>query len=706
MSTDTKAPTGGSLGYVNPDYLQQLPGLFRIPDWGDWNVDASEYVPQLKWPQSIKTYTRMRSDPQVEGLLRGMTLPIRRFSWRIKPGSSRITNEVAQDLHLPIEGRKRQPKPRNNHFNWDEFLRESMLFLPYGHMFWEKDGAIIDDAWRLNALEERMPDSINSIKINRQGVLEWIKQEDGYEPPKLKLPTLVPFAFEREGANWFGRSLLRSAYQPWMLKDRLLRVDAIRHERNGMGVPIIELPERATEEQRQAAAKLAMQYAAGMASGGALPFGMTLKLVGVEGSVSDVLASIRYHDEAMAKLMLQMFTQLGSGGDTTGSKALGEVFVKFFSQAQDAVADFIADVVNEFLIKPWTIWNYGEDEAPPEITYNRDEDPELAANELAQMVAQNVITVDTEFENFIRDKYGLIELKGERPKPEEFGLPSGPGDPKGSPSPPGEGEENTNVNEPPPTRPASDKTASASVLNRQTRFRRNMSMVEAASGADFSRLQDEWEEAVREAVAIFIPIRDLQIEELAAEAGRASSLEGLAQISATPGGADDLTALLNRVTVGGLDAAMGELIVQGQTLTRPDPPDMSPQAHATASIIARSLGASASRLAAKSGYGEVAADAVRAWGSRLSDAYLEETLGGALSAAQNAGRFAVYAQDADSFTVYASEIMDANTCPFCAEIDGRQYATMEEGLTDYPTGSYVGCVAGPRCRGTLVFVAK
>jgi hypothetical protein len=111
-------------------------------------------------------------------------------------------------------------------------------------------------------------------------------------------------------------------------------------------------------------------------------------------------------------------------------------------------------------------------------------------------------------------------------------------------------------------------------------------------------------------------------------------------------------------------------------------------------------------VAARSGTGQTASDAVRSWGGNLSDAYLEETLGSALTAAQNAGRYSVYAQDAGNFSVYASEIMDANTCAFCAQNDGKQYATMEEGLQDYPTGQYVECVAGPRCRGTLVFTTK
>lgn len=56
--------------------------------------------------------------------------------------------------------------------------------------------------------------------------------------------------------------------------------------------------------------------------------------------------------------------------------------------------------------------------------------------------------------------------------------------------------------------------------------------------------------------------------------------------------------------------------------------------------------------------------------------------------------------------VYASELLDGNTCRACSRIDGTEYATEEEARADYPLpeGRYVRCEGGPRCRGTLVRV--
>lgn len=54
--------------------------------------------------------------------------------------------------------------------------------------------------------------------------------------------------------------------------------------------------------------------------------------------------------------------------------------------------------------------------------------------------------------------------------------------------------------------------------------------------------------------------------------------------------------------------------------------------------------------------------------------------------------------------IYASELLDANTCTRCASIDGTEYDTLELAQEDYPYGQYVNCQGGSRCRGILVIV--
>ena len=69
-----------------------------------------------------------------------------------------------------------------------------------------------------------------------------------------------------------------------------------------------------------------------------------------------------------------------------------------------------------------------------------------------------------------------------------------------------------------------------------------------------------------------------------------------------------------------------------------------------------------------------------------------------------AGYRARVAGAGDVARYYASELLDQDTCANCWAVDGTQYATPDDALADYPTGTYAGCLDGGRCRGTLVAV--
>jgi hypothetical protein len=88
----------------------------------------------------------------------------------------------------------------------------------------------------------------------------------------------------------------------------------------------------------------------------------------------------------------------------------------------------------------------------------------------------------------------------------------------------------------------------------------------------------------------------------------------------------------------------------------------------------------------------------------LTDRPLRDQLGGALSNAQNTGRIATL-REAPSAAYYANERLDANTCRFCREVDGRWLGnTLEEVERTYPNGGYTECAGRERCRGTVTAV--
>lgn len=55
--------------------------------------------------------------------------------------------------------------------------------------------------------------------------------------------------------------------------------------------------------------------------------------------------------------------------------------------------------------------------------------------------------------------------------------------------------------------------------------------------------------------------------------------------------------------------------------------------------------------------------------------------------------------------IYASEILDGNTCDPCGAVDGARYLSIDDAHVDYREGGgFRQCDGGLRCRGTLVFV--
>jgi HK97 family phage portal protein len=137
-------------------------------------------------------------------------------------------------------------------------------------------------------------------------------------------------------------------------------------------------------------------------------------------------------------------------------------------------------------------------------------------------------------------------------------------------------------------------------------------------------------------------------------------------------------------------------------------------AQVVVALLGLTLAVSAARTAlplAQSGMsGDEVAAAVRVALDDLTDAQPRLALGAALTAAQNQSRLATFAAaaeqpDAPIPAYYASEVLDSNTCPACREVDRRWLGndlTMVRRL--YPSGGYVDCEGGPRCRGTVVVV--
>lgn len=389
-------------------------------------IDNLEETPELIWPKNIEVYDRMRrQEAQVISVLRAVTLPIRRTGWRIDPNGARdeVVQLVADDLGLQVQGEPDRPVVRTrDRFSWPEHLRLALLMLVFGHSPFEQVYRI-DDAGRarLRKLGWRPPRTISKVDVAADGGLVALEQhgaDGGGKPSRMEVDRLVVYVNEREGGNWLGSSLLRPAYKFWMLKDRLLRVQAQSGDRNGMGIPIYEgaepptfgtLPEREEWQKNDIAGGLSIAKAirSGNNAGASIPHGAKLTLQGVSGALPDLDRPIRYYDEMVARAVLANFLNLG-GDNSTGSYALGETFADFFTLSLQTVAQDIATTATQHIVEDLVDLNWGEHEPAPKIVFDEIGSRHPATAEgIRALVECGALTADDKLEQHLRTMYSL-----------------------------------------------------------------------------------------------------------------------------------------------------------------------------------------------------------------------------------------------------------------------------------------------------------
>lgn len=412
------APTS-ELGYVvsTQSPISTGPGSY-------WAIDAEvEEIPELRWPQSVTVFNRMRrADAQTISVLKAVTLPIRSTQWRIEPGqaSPEVAAYVAEQLGLPLTtGDNPSPRRRQSRFSWSEHLRLALLCLPLGHMFFEQVVSVDPNTGfvELRKLAPRMPSTLTDIKVAEDGGLVGIEQaapvgrtvkaQDGGRR-FIPVERLVAYVNEREGADWAGTSLLRGAYKHWLLKDQLLRIEAISVRRNGVGVPVYTGPELASSEDIAKGRKMANDYRGGDSAGAGLPYGAKLDLKGVTGNLVPARPVIEYHDAQIARTALAHFLNLDGKG---GSYALASTQADLFITSLNAVAQMIADTTTQHVIDDLVDWQFGTNVLAPTLVFEKIGSTDMAvAQAVRTLVDSGVITVDDDLEVWLRRALGAPEL--------------------------------------------------------------------------------------------------------------------------------------------------------------------------------------------------------------------------------------------------------------------------------------------------------
>lgn len=402
-----------------PEIGYQAGGL---PSWASLIAETHETNPDLMWPQSIDVFDRMRSeDAQVGSVLRAVTQPILSTEWVVDPAGAdeEVVETIATDFGLPIKGRDPvAPLRTAGRFSWIEHLRLALLCLPFGYSYFEQVYRPEGELLRLAKLAWRPPRTISEVVVAPDGGLVAIKQYGvpGHSEVTIPVDRVVAYVNEREGANWLGRSILRTAYKNWLLKDRLLRIQALTADRNGLGMPTYKgapAPAEASyeqakewaEQQMERGLQIAKDARAGDAAGISLPEGADFEFKGVQGKTPDTDPMIRYHDEQIARAVLAHFLNLGT---ETGSWALGSTFADFFTNSLNAVAAQIASVTQQHVVEDLVDRNWGPTVRAPQIVPAKiGAQHPATADAIKALIECGALTPDPALEAHLRALYAL-----------------------------------------------------------------------------------------------------------------------------------------------------------------------------------------------------------------------------------------------------------------------------------------------------------
>lgn len=402
-----------------------------------------DYRSDLQGRDGCTIYDQMRkSDAQVFATLLACELPIRSTEWGIKPGTNKngeidekckeIADFVEYNLFEALEN------------TFDDLLREILTMLPFGFSVFEKvygldeQGQII-----LKKLWSRKQTSIHrwQTSTGSPGIVQLVPAgvDDATDASKknsnidIPLEKLVIFSFRKEGKNYEGTSILRSAYKHWYIKDKLYKFDAVRHERQSVGIPIIYLPKSASEDDKLEAARIVRNVRSTEQTGIVMPGpkddGWLFEFADTKGdSGTDLFESIKHHNREIAKNVLAQFLELGD--TTSGSRSLGEDQSKLFLLSLAAVAKQIKDTFNKNVIQELVDLNYDIGEySYPEFEFEKlgDVDYKTLVDNVVALTWAGLVQPDEELEDYIRESLGLPEktvVAREKSKPDPMNLQS------------------------------------------------------------------------------------------------------------------------------------------------------------------------------------------------------------------------------------------------------------------------------------------
>jgi len=317
---------------------------------------------------------------------------------------------VSKCLNVPVLGQDNVDNAGRSRgrFSWIEHLRLVAGPVPqFGHAVFEQVyRREADDRIVIRKLGPRPQWTIQNFNVALDGGLDSVTQIApastkrhlyGLLPTDISINRLVVYSRNMRPGFWQGRSILRSGFKHWLLKNELLKIEVAVARRNGMGVPVGTASRNNDPAEVEAMRKIAAGFRGGLHSGVGLAQGQTLSLLGVQGNLPDIRQAIEYHDKAIALAGLIHFMNLDKGG----SYALANVQEKPYTQALNATAQSYAEIGQAHIVEDLVDVSFGTEERCPLLVFSSI-GSDMALSSLKLLVDAGLLVPDMRIERALR----------------------------------------------------------------------------------------------------------------------------------------------------------------------------------------------------------------------------------------------------------------------------------------------------------------
>lgn len=377
-------------------------------------ISGVEYLPALVPPEGLRVYEQMRNTAQVNASLAIVKAPILSSTPIVQmPQHGDPADEgIAAFCQAALfgEGGLLRSSP------WRHTFQHLLTRLDFGVAVCEKVWRYDAEAgtWRIAKLSPRLAPTLwewrqdpKTLELN-EVVQQALRPDGSWLPVPIPASKCVVSSYQREGDNYWGRSMLRSAYFHWFALMELLRIGLVRADRWGVGIPVAEFADvnswqdqRLVTQVKKALKALRSHERAFVLQHPSVKFTM-MNLNGTDGGVK-LADDVEYHSTMIIQNALATF--LTGKADGMSTNRTGELADIFTSMLELVAADVAGDLTDQVVRELCDLNFVMKDREYPSVRFTNIAHTDLDAlvGQVTRLVAVGAVTPTPEDETHFRE---------------------------------------------------------------------------------------------------------------------------------------------------------------------------------------------------------------------------------------------------------------------------------------------------------------